>query len=60
MAKLWSGTSADTIRPPKKRLIHLNGAFASAVATPMCMGAHESLEAGEALVEEEWKWKWLW
>ena len=59
MAKPWSGTSDHTNRPPKKRLIHPNGAFALAVATPMCIGAHESIEAGEALVEEELNWKWL-
>ena len=35
------------------------GAFASAVAMPTCIGDHESLEAGEALVEEDFKWKWL-
>ena len=37
----------------------LNGAFASAFATPTAMGDHESLEAGGALMEEEWKWMWL-
>ena len=31
--------------------------FGSATAT--CMGDHESLEVGGALVEEELKWKWL-
>ena len=35
------------------------GTFAAAVAAPTCMGDHESLEAGEALVEDELKWKWL-
>ena len=28
-------------------------------ATPTCMGDHESLEAGGALVEVKWKWMWL-
>ena len=35
------------------------GAFASAFATPTCMGDHKSLEAGGTLVEEELKWTWL-
>ena len=34
-------------------------AFAFALATPTCMGDHKSLEAGEALVEEEVKLRWL-
>ena len=37
----------------------LMGAFASAFATPTCMGNYESLEAAETLVEEELKWRWL-
>ena len=45
--------------PVKRDWYILIGAFASAVATPTCMGDHESLEAGEALVEEELKWRWL-
>ena len=45
--------------PVKRDWYTLMGAFASAVATPTCMGDHESPEAGEALVEEELKWRWL-
>ena len=45
--------------PVKQDWYTLMGAFASAVATPMCMGDHESLEAGEVLVEQELKWRWL-
>ena len=45
--------------PVKRDWYTLMGAFASAFAMPTCMGDHESLEAGEAPVEEELKWKWL-
>ena len=40
--------------PVKRDWYMLMGAFASASATPTCMGDHESLEAGGARVEEEW------
>ena len=57
--------SPDVVPPPtpaspvKRDWYTLMGASAWAVATPTCMGDHESLEAGEALVEEELKWKSL-
>ena len=47
-----------TAGPVKSDWCTLIGAFASAFATPTCMGDHESLEAGGALVEKEWKWMW--
>ena len=37
----------------------LMGTFASVFARPLRVGDHESLEAGEALVEEGLQWKWL-
>ena len=47
------------VGPVKRDWYMLMGTFASAFATPTCMGEHESLQAGEALVEEAVKWKWL-
>ena len=38
---------------------NVNGRICFGSATPTCMGDHESLEDGGALVEEELKWKWL-
>ena len=43
----------------ERRMVHDNGRICFNSATPTCMGDHESLEAGEALGEEELKWKWL-
>ena len=43
--------------PVKRDWYTLMGPFA--VATPTCMGDHESQEAGKAPVEEELKWRWL-
>ena len=45
--------------PVKRDWYMFMGAFAFAFATPTCMGDHESLEAGGALVEGELKWRWL-
>ena len=45
--------------PVKRDLYALIGAIALAFATPTRIGDHESLEAGEGLVEEELKWRWL-
>ena len=45
--------------PVKGDWYTLMGAFASAFATATCMGDHESIEAVEALVEEELNWRWL-
>ena len=41
--------------PVKRDWYTLIGAFASAFATPTCMGDHEFLEAGGALVQAKWK-----
>ena len=43
----------------ERRMVHNNGRICFGSATPMCMGNHESLEAGGALVEVKWKWLWL-
>ena len=43
----------------ERGMVHVNGHICFCSATPTCMGDHESLEAGGALVEEELKWKWL-
>ena len=43
----------------ERRIVHVNGRICFDTATPTRMGDHESLEAGGALVEEEFKWKWL-
>ena len=45
--------------PVKRDGYTFMGAHASAVVRPTCLGDHESLEAGEALVEEQLKLKWL-
>ena len=42
----------------ERRPVHNNGRICFCSAKPTCMGDHESLEAGGALVEEELKWKW--
>ena len=42
-----------------RRMVDVNGHICFSTATPTCMGDHESLEAGGALVEEELRWKWL-
>ena len=39
--------------------VHVNGRICFSSAMPTCMGDHESLEAGGALVEVKWKWMWL-
>ena len=39
--------------------MYVNGRFCFGSATPVCMGDHESLEAGGALVEVKWKWMCL-
>ena len=44
---------------PLRGLVHVNGRICIGSDTPTCMGDHKSLEAGGALVEEEFKWKWL-
>ena len=60
---MWLNSSVvppPTLAAPVKRDWYTSmGAFASAFATPTCMGYHNSLEAGGALVEKELKWKWL-
>ena len=43
----------------ERRMVHVNGRICFGNATPMCMGDHESLEAGGVLVEVKWKWMWL-
>ena len=43
----------------ERRMVHVNGRICFGSATPTCMGDHESLEAGGALVEVKWKWMWL-
>ena len=43
----------------ERRRVHVNWRICNGSATPMCMGDHESLEAGGLLVEEELRWKWL-
>ena len=42
-----------------RRPLYVNGRICFSSATPMCMGDHESLEAGGDLVEVKWKWIWL-
>ena len=42
-----------------RRPVYVNGRICFGSATPRCMGDHESLEAGGALVEVKWKWMWL-
>ena len=37
-------------------MVHVDGRICLRSATPMCMGRHESLEAGGVLVEVKWKW----
>ena len=39
--------------------MYVNGRICFGNASPTCMGDHESLEAGGALVEVKWKWMWL-
>ena len=39
-----------------RRPVYVNGRICFGSATPTCMGDHESLEAGGARVDEEWKW----
>ena len=39
--------------------VYVNGRICFGSATPTCMGDHESLEAGRALVEVKSKWMWL-
>ena len=39
-----------------RRPVYVNGRICFGSATPTCMGDHESLEAGGALVEVKWKW----
>ena len=45
--------------PVKGEWYALMAVFAPPFATRTRMGDHESLDTGEALVEEELKWKWL-
>ena len=42
-----------------RRPVYVNGRICFGSATPTCMGDHEYLEAGGALVEVKWKWMWL-
>ena len=42
-----------------RRPVYVNERICFGSDTSACMGNHESLEAGGALVEEELKWKWL-
>ena len=42
-----------------RRPVYVNGRICFGSAMPTCMGDHESLEAGGALVEVKWKWVWL-
>ena len=42
-----------------RRAVYINGLICFGSATPTCMGDHESLEAGGALLEVKWKWMWL-
>ena len=39
--------------------VHVDGRICFGSATPTCMGDHEFLESGGALVEVNWKWMWL-
>ena len=39
-----------------RRPVYVTGRICFGSATPLCMGDHESLEAGGALVEVKWKW----
>ena len=49
-------TPAGPIKPDWYTLV---GALASVFATPTCMGDHETLEFGGALVEEQLEWMLL-
>ena len=42
-----------------RRPVHVNGRICFGSATSTCMGDHESLDAGGALVEVKLKWMWL-
>ena len=42
-----------------RRPVYVRGRIWFGSATRTCMGDHESLEAGGALVEVKWKWMWL-
>ena len=42
-----------------RRPVYVNGRICFGSATPTCIGDHESLEAGGALVEVKWKSMWL-
>ena len=59
MIWLKPGPPPTLAGPVKRDGYTLMGAFASAFATPMRMGDHESLGPGEALVEVKWQLKWL-
>ena len=39
--------------------MHINGSICFCSATPTCVGDHNPLEVGGALVEVKWKWMWL-
>ena len=60
---IWLNPDVVSLPTPaghvKRDSYTLMGALASAFATPTCMGDHESLEAGGALVEEQMKCRWL-
>ena len=43
--------------PVQRDFYKLMAAFASAFATPTCLGDHECIEAGRALAEEEFNWR---
>ena len=43
----------------ERRLAHVNGRICFGIATPTCMGDHESLEAAGVLVDVKWKLMWL-
>ena len=67
--RIW--LSPDVLPPPTpaialgcftalgRRAVYVNGRICFGSARPTCMGDHESLEAGGALVEMKWKWMWL-
>ena len=38
--------------------MYVNGRICFGSATRTCMGDHQSLEAGGAVVEVNWKWMW--
>ena len=65
LAKRWCGASANTGCQPWvhhctwEETVHVNECICFGSATPTCMGDHESLDAGGALVEVTWKWMWL-